>query len=509
MRGRGSAATALLVASAFLLLQLAWLLTMPPATGIDEFDHVHRAASVASGHWGYSHDEVSRSEGRGGLLPVPEDVVAATNPACETFHYVGPANCSAYADAGAGMVLVACAAARYNPAFYVLVGYPASLFHGTAALSVMRVVAALLCAAMLTLAALAVRTWARTGWPLLGLFLAATPTVLYSTSLAAPNGLNIASGLALWASLLGLVEADSTARTRRWLRVLAAVAAVVLVNTHTLGVVWLGLTVAAVAVQRGRLTLPRLAPGERRHSWLCLGAATLGATVAVGWILAAQTNSPASDASDFTGSWWHEVLTTGLVAWPLQAIAAFPMRDEPAPLAVYAIGLTMICCVAGLALRTLLRGRRVASLRAIAFVVAFSWAVPVVLTAASYQYIGLAWQGRYEMPFTGGLLLLFGLALDRSTSRLSSSVAAVVVGSAAVMNLLGQLRIVDYFAGSAVARATGWSAPAPLLLAALAAAAAGCAFLALRRAQPRAGMPERPAPEPVQAMRVPSTAARP
>jgi hypothetical protein len=194
----------------------------------------------------------------------------------------------------------------------------------------------------------------------------------------------------------------------------------------------------------------------------------------------AHTNSPTAEATSFTGSWWHQALTVGMPVWPLQAIAAFPMRDEMAPLAVYAIGVSLMCSFAAIAVLALVRRRAYRSLLTIAFVAVVSYAMPLVLTALSFRHIGLAWQGRYEMPFTGGLLLLYGLALDRAASRLMKPVAISVMALVALMNLMGQLHVVDNFAGTALVRATGWQSPAPLLLAALAVGYAACGALALR-----------------------------
>lgn len=484
MTRRGAVGTALLVAGGFLLMQLAWALTMPAAMGIDEFDHIHRAASVGTGHWGASHRSVPEADGRGGLVPVPRDTIETTGPACDSFRYTGPANCTAYAEVPGDpdTVLVASAASRYNPVYYVPVGYPSSLVDGTTALLVMRVVSSLLSAAVLGLGALAITTWARTRWPLLGLFLAATPTVLYSSSLATPNGLNIVSGLSLWAALLGLLHGPDDRRTRSLLFTVSAVSAATLVTTHTLGLVWLGLIVTAVAIQRGRLTLPRVPLAQRRAAWTALAFVALAVAFAIAWVLVSKTNDPSSEVGELVkGAWWKYAFTVGVPLWPLQAIAAFPMRDQMAPLAVYGIGASMMMIVAVLAVASLRKRGQRGSLLAIAFVAVMSYAVPLTLTALTFRELGLAWQGRYEMPFTGGLLLLFGLALDRGGLRVPMRVCAPVLGLLGLMNLLGQLRITRSFVDSGVARAMHWDQPAAWLLAALALGYALLATLAVGR----------------------------
>ena len=82
MSRRALVATGMLVAGGFLLLQAAWMLTMPRATGIDEFDHVYRAASVATGDWGFSHQKVDHDQGRPPVRRAPgEGTPDAAGPA--------------------------------------------------------------------------------------------------------------------------------------------------------------------------------------------------------------------------------------------------------------------------------------------------------------------------------------------------------------------------------------------------------------------------------------------
>ncbi len=103
--------------------------------------------------------------------------------------------------------MVASGAGRYHPLFYAVIGTPALPFHGDTALYVMRAATALLAAAFVWLAIRAASTWARTRWPYLGIVVACTPVVVYSSSIAAPNGVEMMAALALWMSLIGLLLA--------------------------------------------------------------------------------------------------------------------------------------------------------------------------------------------------------------------------------------------------------------------------------------------------------------
>ena len=187
-----------------LLVQAAWILALPPFRGTDEFDHAYRAASVARGEWRAPTE--AAEEGRGGLVTVPRDLVAAASPVCSSYLYTGHDNCYPAADAGHGDVRVATAAGNYNPAFYWVVGTVARPFDGAHALYAMRIASALLCAAFVALAGWVTAQWARTAWPLFAVAVAMTPVVFFSLSVTAPNGLEMAAALSLWMALLGIVR---------------------------------------------------------------------------------------------------------------------------------------------------------------------------------------------------------------------------------------------------------------------------------------------------------------
>ena len=70
----------------------------------------------------------------------------------------------------------------------------------------MRAITAVLAALLLAWAAVVTSGWARNGWPLLALLVAATPVLIYSTAVASPNGVGYAAGLPAVGRRLGLVE---------------------------------------------------------------------------------------------------------------------------------------------------------------------------------------------------------------------------------------------------------------------------------------------------------------
>ena len=112
-----------------------------------------------------------------------------------------------------GSVLVGSGAGQYNPVFYWVVGTAARPFHGAAALYAMRIASALLCLLFMGLAAWAMALGRRGPWSGVGLLLATSPVFVFSTAVAAPNGLEMAAALALWCLLLGLRRSTTPRRS--------------------------------------------------------------------------------------------------------------------------------------------------------------------------------------------------------------------------------------------------------------------------------------------------------
>ena len=119
----------LLVLAAALLVQTAWILALPAFRGADEFDHVYKAEAVAHGQL---LDHGAAENGRGGLVEVPEDVVAAASVLCDSYKYTGPDNCNPVEQLSGDTVTVASGASTYNPAYYAVVGLMAQPFSGAA-----------------------------------------------------------------------------------------------------------------------------------------------------------------------------------------------------------------------------------------------------------------------------------------------------------------------------------------------------------------------------------------
>lgn len=466
-----------------LLLELAWVLALPAFRGADEFDHAYKADAVAHGELRAVSDAPS---GRGGLVPVGPELVAAAGPVCSSYLYTRPDNCRSAGTTADGRALVASAAESYDPVFYAVVGTAARPFDGVAALVVMRLATAVLTSLLLGAAAAVTAGWSRTGWPLLALAVACTPVLVQSGAVAAPNAVGYAGAALVWAAGLGLVQRDGPP-TWGWL----TLGSVTVLVTHTTGLMWLLLVLLAVLLLRPRTWWSSRLRAERGPA---AGAALTVAACAAGclaWIRYADTNA-------LSGPTDQPPLELPMLAvqqflWAMQTIAAFPTRNEPAPSWVYTCWLAVLAVLWGYG--ALVARRRV---RVVAGLVLAAWfAVPLALTFVSYSSQGYAWQGRYALPLAIGLPALAGLALERRGTAPARPLVATVLALVAIAHVSSVVAVTlderrADFPGTFVLAVPGGLAVVALL------AVAGVAVAALpaRRGRavpaPRAGAVLRP-----------------
>ena len=101
---------------------------------------------------------------------------------------------------------------RNPPLYYALLGTLSGLRHPVASVYLMRLVSALINAALITAALAAAFQLSRGLLPVLGILTAMTPMFYFLAGSVNPNGVEIAAAICLWASLLvlfhGPIEPD-------------------------------------------------------------------------------------------------------------------------------------------------------------------------------------------------------------------------------------------------------------------------------------------------------------
>ncbi|GAA1475941.1 hypothetical protein GCM10009623_03870 [Nocardioides aestuarii] len=411
------------------LLQAAWIAALPPFRGADEVDHVFRASAVASGDW--SSPAAAATRGTGARVAASPEMVEAAGEACLRLAYKEPDDCR-LVDRSGGPV-VASAAGRYLPTYYVVVGYATRLVDGAAGATLMRAWSALLCLALLAAGLVGLRRWADRR-VFAAAVLGVTPTVVYSTTVVAPNGLELIAGLVLWTSLAGLA-AVPPARARYHLATLTlSLSALMLLRS--LGPLWAATIVAASVLAwpglAGRLArLVRTASGRAAG-----GVVAVAAVVGVGWTLAEHSLVMSQDGPGGSLPLGFRVgrALREVPLWLLQDVAAFPFRNQHAPLLVYPLALLVVAALAVVGLRSAARRLR----WSVAVILAVGLGLPYVVTVATMSEIGTAWQGRYALPLLIGVPLLLGAGWARSRDGGLRRLAALVVLSAlAVVHAAG------------------------------------------------------------------------
>jgi hypothetical protein len=432
-----------------LLMQAAWIAVVPPFRGSDEFDHAFRAAAVAHGEW--EAGDWARF-GRGRLVTVPADLAEAANAQCAALPYTGRDNCLPVEHLPDGMVRIASSAGGYAPFYYWPIGIAGRPFAGAASLYAMRIAASLLCAIFIGLAAWCLAKVRSGAWLGGGLVLALSPVALYTTTIAAPNGLEITAALAVVCALIALSVGVPREVEGRILGI-AGLSGGILVSLRLLGPEFL-LALLTVTI----VLSPRQAWAVvRRHLLLVAGVGTLVLAGTVAQLL--WRSSQSSFGGQPVSDGFTPMRSSFVVVWQLQAIAAFPFREQPAPAAVYALFVGVLLAFLGVALQ---RGRQRFRI-GLGLLIVCGLLLPALATWATYSGRGAIWQGRYGLPFLVAIPIVASLAYGQW--RPPPGVTASFCAMLAVANVLSLLKVLNDEHGRAPsAEDHAWHAPSPALV---------------------------------------------
>ena len=192
--------------------------------------------------------------------------------------------------------------------------------------------------------------------------------------------------------------------------------------------------------------------------------------------------------------------SVNFVVWPLQAIAAFPLRNDAGAPIIYVVVVALVLAMLVAAWRRDSTRLRIVTLASLAVTLAF----PFVFTLTTLDTIGNIWQGRYVLPYGVGFLLLAGYALGRGRPSSGPKARLVVTVATfyalAVVACLIKVRNNELEGNAASFRDAAWHAPSPVLLIALVGIACASFVLALSaRAQAHSGTPSHATPDQLRA----------
>lgn len=391
----------------FFAIMAIWSFGTPIWGVPDEPAHVLRAYSAAHGQFYVSPN--GATGGTGGVVTVPRSLAESGNStSCYAFNPQVSAACAHDPVSGSHLVAAPSSAARYNPAYYLVVGLPSLIMGEHHLLYAMRLVSAALSAWMLAWALTSAALVRRPRIGMVAVLVAATPMVYFLGGGVNPNGLEITAACALWVNLLLLFRSDDKARRPLLIR-RAAIAASIMVTLRSLSPVWLVLIIALACLAATPGLRQRL---RRRDSTRWAIVVLVFAVLSVIWIEVSQSLTQLQLAQPLhlgLGDRLSLARRRQLFDFDSE-VGLFGWLDTRLPQWAYnAWGITGLAASA-LAFVFIRWRDRIA----VAAIAAVGYGVPIAIEAQDWNKAGGVWQGRYSLPLTVGLVILIGLALAES-----------------------------------------------------------------------------------------------
>jgi hypothetical protein len=430
------------LAGGFLLLTVAWLGALAPASGPDEPSHYLRALSVAGGDFfgqptreqamtpqNQAQAEYLRRTTRS--VEVPPGLAVPASWFCTVADHSASASCLSGGPTNSTTIRQPTYEAGYLPFLYLADGLPMRLARTAAgAMAAARTVNALVTSAFLILAVLLL--WDRRSTSsLVGASLAVTPTILFIGAVINPSGAEASAALAFTCFLLRL---SRNPEHEAWVWWSGAAAGVVLSLARPLGPFWVVLLIGIAIAFGGRPAIGAACRAAPRIGRIAGGLVVAAMILGLGWQLLAfpPEPHPASQLAAFLGP--------SLTAIPEafgEVIGVFGWQDILMPRAAYAVwGLALVALIAP----ALLRGRRRERLSLDLSILSF-FAVVVAISAVVELPTGFAVQGRHVLPIAMALPLISGEILYRNATRIGprsvARIGALVGVPAALVQFVG------------------------------------------------------------------------
>jgi hypothetical protein len=412
-----------------LIVQIVtWSLVVPAYATYDEFDHVFRASGAAHGYpVALRHTPPEYPS----AVAADRRLVTAGTAECLGLPYTSQLTCNPGPALTRDLVTVHSGAAYYNPLYYLAVGPASRLGVGVNAVLWMRALSITIAAVIIGWAILLVSRWRRPDAAIRGLALAASPMLLFSMAIVAPNGLEMAAGVLWWVALLTVTRREA-AGPLLWSGL--ALSGLLLATLRSLGPLWLVLPLVLIGVWRPRRQLSAIWREYRRAVVVTLAVVGAALTASIGWILTqhAQVLREAETSNHASGVQSVLVMVRYTIVLVVQFVAAIPGRNLAPPPIVTAAWLVPFALV----LLNVDR-RHVRGLRALSLLIVFVVVIPLGFGFLTYARLGIAWQSRYQLPLAVGIPLLAAILGMNSRSRLLVNdlilTVAMPIASVAIM----------------------------------------------------------------------------
>jgi hypothetical protein len=435
-RHRSAAGTFWIAFVLIAALATLWALASPIFSVPDENAHAAKAIAQVRGELvGHRVPGVRQL-----VVDLPPSYAFSPQIQCFVYHPDRPANCGVELGDKTGTDWASTWVSTYNPIYYYVVGWPSLMFGGSAGIYAMRIVSALLGALFLAWAFQMSVASARARWMPVGVAFAAAPMVLYLNGAINPNGVEIAAAVAMWVTLLRLLERFSVNEPDRspqlptvYLWSIVTVSAIVLGNARALGPLWVVVVLAGCILVSGVKPARKLFATRSSYWWI--GGIAVGGLFSLLWTLGSGSLSGQAEKADaplvgasFVAGFAYMLRST--VSFFKQAFGYFGWFDAPLP--DYGFWPIVAAIVILLVLGFAATGRRGALILA-GFSVA-AVVIPALVQAYSVHQTGIIWQGRYGLflylaiPVMAAWLLSgpAGERLNFLSSRITWAVTALL-----------------------------------------------------------------------------------
>ncbi|GGA65272.1 hypothetical protein GCM10011490_14930 [Pseudoclavibacter endophyticus] len=429
-------------------MHATWALLTPLGGSPDETAHIVKAAGVAHGQ-GYG-EYVDGTQRR--AFTIPTGIRAAVDKVeCTALRSNAPAVCDTVTTGGPdGMITVNSTAGLYNPVFYVLVGWPALLGDGDAAVYGMRLLGALLNAIFVAAAIACLSLLPRSRILILAALGIMTPTVAFLGGMVNPNALEVSTVAAFSAALYVALTVRARGRLLWWLCGLMAIAGMLGLQVRSLSPLWFFVAVVLISVIAGWRACWELL--RRRQT---IAAIVLVATAGIAALASTLSSGTLAQLGDYEGQGtrWDVGLRVTLFTFFEQVppmVGAFGWNDASIPdFAVVAYLVLVLALAATAILGTESPRGRIAVLLALAAVPI----LPAIVQGGSVTNSGYIWQGRYGLALVTVFVYVTAFVarpvFERLRRVMQDRLLAVTIGIVALAHATG-LQILLHRYGSGI-----------------------------------------------------------
>ncbi|WP_394771449.1 DUF2142 domain-containing protein [Lacisediminihabitans sp.] len=409
----------------FSLIATAWSLATPISGGPDEPAHIIKAASVVRGEF----NGPTAPDGKQ-IVHVPAYVGYTSVQTCFAYRVNVVPTCSGQlAGDPWKTVLAETSAGRYNPTYYLLVGWPTLIVHDASAIIWVRVVSGILSSVFLALTLSLISSWRRRLLPTIGFAAAVTPMVFFINGVVNPSSLETTATQAAFTGVLSIVLFPA----RRLLAHRAAiviVSACVAANMRGISPLWV-----AIAVLTPFLLVPRtriLVFARMRAVRVAVVTIAAGTGAAVIWTLFSNSLgaglTPTTNLESVNGTGasplrGFALVFAGTFDYARGIVGRFGWEDTSSPSAVYFLWSLL---AGGLLLAALvtLRGR---PLTLAIVLLGLTILTPALLQGIYITKGGVVWQGRYTLPIFTCLMVGVATVLAARFSRADPAIGRRLV----------------------------------------------------------------------------------